>query len=96
MAAAHGGNGGRVPGVSSWEWEQGDFTLSYRRMSAIPLDRARRGDSELPILIIFRALLINLIELECCDVRARRWGNWWGARRCHRALAPLIECPNTC
>ena len=70
MAVAHGGKGGRVPGVSSWEWKQGDFILSYRRMSAIPLDRARRGDSESPILIIFRVVLIDLIELECCDVRS--------------------------
>ena len=75
-AAAHGAKR-EVPGVSSWEWEQGDFTLSYRRMGAIALDRARRGDSESPILIIFRAVLIDLIELECCDVRSRRWGNWW-------------------
>ena len=75
-----------MPGVSSWEWEQGDFTLSYRQMSAIPLDRARRGDSELSI-IIFRALLIDLIELDYCDVVITAVGKWWGA---------LIECPNTC
>ena len=52
MAVAHGGKGGRVLGVSCWEWEYGDFTLSYRWMSAIPLDRVQRGDSESPILII--------------------------------------------